>query len=69
MKVEIDSEERILFCDGLTCDPIKNYMANAHCGNCPIIEICNEFVDADLARIVFEGANLSSCSDETLPMP
>ena len=69
MKIEIDSDERIIFCDGLTCDPIKNYMANAHCGNCPIIELCNEFVDADLARIVFEGANLPSCSDETLTMP
>lgn len=55
MRIEIDSDERIVLCDGLTCDPIKNYAAGAHCGNCPIIELCNEFVDADLSRIVFDG--------------
>ena len=57
MKIELDSEERIV-CDGLTCDPIKNYAANAHCGNCPIIELCNEFAEVDMTRIIFEGADL-----------
>lgn len=58
MKIELDSEERIVFCDGLTCDPIKNYAANAHCGNCPIIELCNEFADANIASIILEGTDL-----------
>ena len=58
MKIELDSKERIVLCDGLTCDPIGNYAANAHCGNCPIIELCNKFVETDIARIIFEGDDL-----------
>lgn len=54
MKIEIDSDERRVFCDGISCDPIKIYAANAHCGNCPIIDLCNDFVDADLSKIVFD---------------
>lgn len=46
MKIEINSDERIIFCDGLTCDPIGYYMINAHCGNCPIIELFDKFAHA-----------------------
>lgn len=58
MKIELDSKERIVLCDGLTCDPIKNYAANAHCGNCPIIKLCNEFVEENIASIIIEGTDL-----------
>lgn len=47
MKVEI-TEEGIVLCDSLTCDPLGNWITNDHCGNCPIIHVCEDFLELAL---------------------
>lgn len=58
------TEEGIICCDTLTCDPVRNYASNAHCGNCPLVLLYYEFLECDVARIVFEPASLPF-EDET----
>lgn len=41
-QIEI-TEEHIIFCDGLTCEPVRNWLIGAHCCDCPIIKLCNEY--------------------------
>jgi len=42
MKIEM-TEEAIVFCDGLTCDPIAMWESCAACGNCPLLRLCEEY--------------------------
>lgn len=37
MKIEM-TEEQIIFCDTITCDPLQNYVMDSHCENCPLID-------------------------------
>ena len=50
MKIEI-SEEGIVFCDGLTCDPVSMYESCAQCGGCPFVPLIDRYLEA-----YFDGA-------------
>lgn len=50
MKIEI-TEEGIVFCDGLICDPIGMYDSCAECGGCPFVSLFQKYLD-----IYFDGA-------------
>lgn len=42
MKVEI-TDEGIIYCDGITCNPLSLFYTNAECGSCPVMRICEEY--------------------------
>lgn len=50
MKIEM-TEEAIVFCDGIMCDPVKMYDSCAECGGCPFVRLFNEYLD-----IYFDGS-------------
>ena len=33
----ITIDEELIQCDGLTCEPAKNYICGTHCKDCPIV--------------------------------
>ena len=37
------TDEGIVFCDGVMCDPLKMYGCSQECGNCPIISMAEEY--------------------------
>lgn len=37
------SEEGVIFCNGIMCDPLGLYCTGAECGSCPIISLAEEF--------------------------
>ena len=47
MKIEI-TEEKIIYCDGILCDPLSMYITCDECGSCPVIEICEKFFEIKL---------------------
>lgn len=47
MEIKI-SEEGVIFCDGIVCNPLSFYATNDYCGSCPLIKICDEFFDIKL---------------------
>lgn len=44
MKIEI-SEEGVINCDGLVCDPLGLYMTCSECGSCPIIALYDKYLE------------------------
>ena len=50
MKIEI-SEEGIIFCDGVMCDPLGLFDNNSQCGNCPLVALLDKYLDS-----YFDGA-------------
>lgn len=42
MKLHI-SEEGIIFCDEILCDPLALYDIGQECGNCPILKFAEEY--------------------------
>lgn len=47
MKIEI-TEEGVVFCDGLICDPIAMYDSCAECGGCPFTSMFEGYLDVYL---------------------
>lgn len=44
MKIEI-TEEGIIFCDGLTCDPVGMYDSCSECGGCPFVSLFDRYLE------------------------
>ena len=42
MVIEV-TEEGIVFCERLTCDPLGLYEVGQECGNCPIIKFAEDY--------------------------
>ena len=37
------TEEGIIFCNGIACDPLTLFRTDSQCGNCPIIRIGEKY--------------------------
>ena len=46
MFIEI-TEEGIVFCEGLVCDPLGLYENRRQCGNCPLMEFAEKYKSID----------------------
>lgn len=44
MKIEI-SEEGVIYCDGTICKPLDLYYTSDECGSCPVIALCQKFLN------------------------
>ena len=44
----IEITEELITCDGLTCEPAKNYIAGTHCKDCPIVQEHEAMLEHDL---------------------
>lgn len=44
MKIEVINPE-VVICDGNNCRPLDLYDTSDECGSCPIIELCERFID------------------------
>lgn len=42
MVIEI-TDEGIVFCEGLTCDPVGLYENRRQCGNCPLLKFAERY--------------------------
>lgn len=42
MEITITSEG-VIYCDGITCDPLGLFLTNDECGSRPLIKICAKF--------------------------
>lgn len=37
------SEEGIVFCDGMLCNPLALYDVGQECGNCPLLKFAEDY--------------------------
>lgn len=58
MKIEI-SDEGVIFCSGIPCNPIELWENSAACGDCPMIqwgeEFCNAYFDDAIFTTKIQG--------------
>lgn len=51
MVIEI-TEEGIVFCDRLTCDPLGLYEAKQQCGDCPILKFAEKYYEINIMNFL-----------------
>lgn len=60
------SDEGIVFCDGLTCDPIGMWTINQNCGSCPLIKLAERFCDVWVTDLIVPKYKGDGADNETV---
>lgn len=60
------SDEGIISCNGLVCDPIGLWNINQHCGNCPFIRLAERFCDVWLKDLIVPDYKGDGADNETV---
>lgn len=45
------TEEGIVFCDAIVCNPLALYDAGQECGNCPILKLAEDYQEIKFGSI------------------
>lgn len=60
------SDEGIVFCDGLTCDPIGMWTISQNCGSCPFIKLAERFCNVCLKDLIVPEYKGDGADNETV---